>query len=120
MDDRKRLEWVMRNRVPRTRTTPANVAIATLVEKVWANALEPAEEAAAALAEVVDEEFSRHCRIAKWQSGWLVVVVDDFAMMPLLRRQWGGRIRTAWPQLGLKPLKRISFEYGRSGAPLTR
>ena len=118
MDDRKRLEWLMRNRAKPARMTPANAAITALVEKVWANDVEPAEEAASALAEVVDDEFRRHCRVAKWQAGWLRIEVDEFSMMPLLRHQWAGPIRAAWPALGLKALKRISFEHGRSGVPI--
>jgi hypothetical protein len=121
MDDRSRLEWVMRNKAPRTRTTSAAAAVDVLVEKVWSGDVEPAEEASAALAEFVDDEFRSHCRVGKWQGGVLTIEVDEFAMVPLMRRTWLSRIRRAWPGLGMKQgLKRINFEQGRAGVPLAR
>ena len=121
MDGSNRLEWVKHNRTPRSRTTAAGAAITMLVEKVWSDDVEPAEEAAAALADVGDDEFRRHCRVAKWQSGVLTIEVDEFALVPLMRLQWAGQIRSAWPQSGLRqPLKRIKFEHGTSGIPIAR
>ena len=92
-----------------------------MVERMWSENIEPAEEAAAAMAEFGDEEFRRHCRVRRWQGGVLVLEVDDRAMVPMMRLKWSAKLRREWPSLGLnRALRRVTFEHGRSGAPLSR
>jgi hypothetical protein len=121
MSDPNKLKWILRNRSRPERMTSARAAVSGLVEQLWSQTVEPAEEAAAAIADVVDDEFRRHCRIRSWHSGVLMVQVDDRSMVPLMRLQWSSLIRREWPKLGLrKALRRITFEHGRAGVPLAR
>jgi hypothetical protein len=117
MDARKQMEWVQRNRGPRSRTTTIQAAVAELAAKL-ADEAEPLEAAAEALAGIVDEEFRRHCCVSKLSGTTLTIHVDEPAMVSLFRIQWGSRIRRDLPKALGRAIGRVVFVAGCGGTPI--
>jgi hypothetical protein len=113
-----RLEWVQRNRTRRERTASIGAATGRFVRDLWTQTVEPAQQAADALAEIVDEDFRRHCRVAEWARGQLAIQVDEPAMLVVIRLKWASRIKRELPGRLSRRLNRVVFSQGRAGVPV--
>ncbi|NOS99129.1 MAG: hypothetical protein HOP29_00700 [Phycisphaerales bacterium] len=91
---RQQLEWVSRNRRERSRGETLSAVAARLVERAGErHGAESGPRAAAAVAEVTDELFRRHCRVKTLARGLLTVEVDDPRLVGYMRMCWGEPIR---------------------------
>jgi hypothetical protein len=75
----------------------------------------------ATLADHVDEDFGRHCRLGDVRGGAVVIHVDEPGLVSAMRRQWIARLESAARKYrGAQAVHRVVFEFGRSGAPIWR
>lgn len=110
------MEWVQRNRTPRNRSMPAGAAVADFARKLWTQDIGPAEAAADALTDLVDEEFRRHCRVAALAKNVLTIQVHPAAMVEVMRRKWSTRIKRELPAMLSRGINRVAFQHGSAGA----
>lgn len=113
---RTQLEWVQRNRAPRSRAVAAGQAVTDFAKHLWATDIGPAEAAADALSELVDETFRRHCRVAAFNRNVLTVHVEQAALVDVMRRNWSTKIRRELPALLSRGISRVVFQHGSAGA----
>ena len=116
----RKLKWTQENR---RRDDRRQVSVGTLVRRI-ADDLQGEDEedrrrAAQAAARVTDDSFRSHCRIGGIRGRTVVVTVDNAGLVAAMRGQWLRPLLTAF-QGGLrgKPINRIVFEYGNSGADI--
>ena len=116
MDERQRLEWVHRNRTKKDRTRRIDDVVGRFVRGEVLRVVASPVEIAAALAEVVDDEFRAHCRITVSGRRTVVVHVDSAGLVYVLRSRWRGAIDKR-----LKKIRpggyagRVVFTFGTSG-----
>ncbi len=92
-----RLSWVQSNRKRAEHATPIGELVAKMAASMPARG--DAEEAAAVIADLVDDEFRKHCRVAGQRNGPWVVNVDAPALVYPMRLRWSARLREALRQL---------------------
>ncbi len=116
----RKLKWTQENR---RRDDRRQVPVGTLVRRL-ADGLQGDDEqdrrhAAKAVARVTDDSFRSHCRIGGVRGQTVVVTVDHAGLVAAMRGQWLRPLLAAF-QGGLrgKPINRIVFEYGNSGADI--
>ncbi len=126
MDSRTQMEWVIRNRTRRVRTITIGKAVTEFAENLQTRDIEPLEKLAAALDQLVDDEFRTRCRVAGWSQGVLRICVDDPAQVSLMRIQWGSRIKRELPRIlrsgkrseNIRTLIRVVFYPGAIGTTI--
>lgn len=95
-DDRRRLEWVQKNRARKDRTSTVGESITKVVGVVMGSpGLSMASQASTVIAAVVDDEFRHHCRVAVSDRGLVTILVDGAVPLDLIRRRWEEKLRTA-------------------------
>ncbi len=122
MTAQKKLKWTQENR---RRDDGRQVPVGTLVRRL-ADGLQGDDEegrrrAAHAAGRITDDVFRSHCRIGCIRDRTVVVTVDNASLVAAMRGQWLRPLLTAF-QSGLpgKPINRILFEYGNSGADIVK
>ena len=116
MNNRRQLEWVQRNRARSDRTRQAGLPIRQLVRGLEVAGLPVAGKLAAVIAEVVDQEFRRHCRITLVEGKTLTVSVDEASMVYAMRIRWLKLLHTVLS--AHSGIRRIAFRFGCEGLPL--
>jgi hypothetical protein len=115
----RRLEWVKTNRAPRNATPRVGAFITGFVDSALKQHGAERSQLAAILAGGVDEEFRRHCRLGEVRGGMLIIQVDEPGLVSAMRLAWGSRLLAVLREHGARQgVRRVSFEFGRSGAPL--
>ena len=112
MDMRGRLEWVQRNRTRKDRTQRVGSRIQHLVRQLEAGAAAINGDLLRTIAQGVDAEFRRHCRILVVNSNLLLVSVDQASMVYTMRTRWQGLLGTLTVGRGVR---RIAFRFGDEG-----
>ena len=116
METDRRLHWVMANRTPRGTIPPIGVMIGGLVEGALRRDSEQRVQLASVVANCVDHEFRRHCRIGDLHNGMLAIEVDEPGLISILRVRWALKIESALRKGGTKTwVRRVLFKFGRSG-----
>ncbi len=111
------LSWVQSNRRRAERATLVGQLVAKLAASMPARG--EAEEVAAVMADLVDGEFRKHCRVAGQRNGPWVVNVDAPALVYPMRLRWSARLREALSQAGGRRLAReLLFVYGSAGVDI--
>jgi hypothetical protein len=114
MDHGCQLEWIQKNRSRRPRTRLAGVWVERLARKADSNEL--LSPIAEAVADLVDEEFRTHCRLADIRAGTLVVQVDRASLVYPMRLHWLRPLsRRLRERAATRRIGRISFEFGNAG-----
>jgi hypothetical protein len=120
MEQGRRLKWVMANRASRTLPPRIGPMIAGLVEGALVPGTEERAQLAAILGSCVDEEFRRDCRLGEVRGGTAVIQVAEPGLVSTLRVRWTSRLESALRgQPAPRAVRRVAFEFGRSGAPLS-
>jgi hypothetical protein len=120
MEQGGRLKWVMVNRPPRKLPPQIGPMIAGLVEGVLMAGTEERAQLASILGGCVDEEFRRHCRLGEVRGGTAVIQVAEPGLVSTLRVRWASRLESALRgQPAPHAVRRVAFEFGRNGAPLS-
>jgi hypothetical protein len=106
----------MANRTPRSTIPPIGAMIGGLVEVALRRDGEQRTQLASILADCVDQEFRRHCRIGDLQNGLLTIEVDEPGMISILRARWASKIESALRKRDARSgVRRVLFKFGRSG-----
>ena len=115
-NDRRQLEWVLKNRARGDHAARAGTAVERVVTTVEQRGLGPALDAAKALRSVVDDEFRRHCRVAGAVDGKVTIHVDAAPLVSAMRMKWLSAVRE---ELGTADRRwgrgTIAFTFGQSG-----
>src|SRR3990172_217564 len=112
----RRLHWVMANRAPRGTTSPIGAMVGGLVEGALRRDSEQRSQLASVLADCVDQEFRRHCRMGDLHNGMVAMEVDEPGLISILRARWASKIESALRRGGAKTGgRRVLFKFGRSG-----
>ncbi len=113
----RRLAWVQSNRRRAERATLVGQSVAKMTASMPARG--EAEEVAVIMADQVDDEFRKHCRVAGQRNGPWVVNVDAPALVYPMRLRWSARLREALLQAGGRRLAReLLFVYGSAGVDI--
>jgi Dna[CI] antecedent, DciA len=116
METDRRLHWVMANRTPRGTIPQIGVMIGGLVEGALRYDSEQRVQLASVVANCVDQEFRRHCRMGDLHNGMLAIEVDEPGLISILRARWASKIESALRKGGAKTwVRRVLFRFGRSG-----
>ena len=116
METDRRLHWVMANRTPRGTIPQIGVVVGGLVEGVLRRDSAQRAQLASILADCVDQEFRRHCRMGDLHNGMLAIEVDEPGLISILRARWASKIESALRKGGTKTwVRRVLFRFGRSG-----
>jgi Dna[CI] antecedent, DciA len=116
METDRRLHWVMANRTPRGTIPQIGVMIGGLVEGALRHDSEQRVQLASVVANCVDQEFRRHCRMGDLHNGMLAIEVDEPGLISILRARWASKIESALRKGGAKTwVRRVLFRFGRSG-----
>ena len=119
MQHNRQLTWVMANRTRRDRTRQAGAAVLGLVDGALTAATEERGRLAATLAQHVDQEFLRHCRLSDVRGGAVFISVDEPGLVSAMRMRWAASLEAALRTYrSSQAAHRVTFEFGRSGAPL--
>ncbi|MFQ5590601.1 MAG: DciA family protein [Phycisphaerae bacterium] len=113
-----RLAWVQRNRVRRgcSRERRLGYLAASVARGLHLAGDELAPTAASIIAEVVDEEFKAHCRLASVHNGRIVINVDQPALVYHMRMRWLELLTAAFSaDKAARSIVRVVFEYGEGG-----
>ncbi|MHC5111481.1 MAG: hypothetical protein ACYTHJ_16565 [Planctomycetota bacterium] len=110
MDDRKKLQWIQRNRQRPGREKLAVNLVDSIARSVLDDGCGP--RLLQAIHDSVDDAFRQHCR-ASVERGTLVITVGEPGMTDWMRRRWTQKLRLEV----CEPLRlnKIRFEYGTSG-----
>jgi len=111
------LEWVQKNRARKDRTHRVGLPIQQLVRQLETRAAATTPEILAAIADVADEEFRRHCRIIALDRKTLLVTVDDASMVYVMRLRWLGVLHSTLSHV--TGFVRITFQFGCEGFPVS-
>ncbi len=112
----RRLHWVMANRTPHGTIPKIGVMIGGLVDGALRRDSEQRSQLASILADCVDQEFRRHCRMGDLHNGMLAIEVDEPGLISILRARWASKIESALRKRGVKTeVRRVLFMFGRSG-----
>jgi hypothetical protein len=116
METDRRLHWVMANRTPRGTIPQIGAMIGGLVEGALRHDSEQRVQLASVVANCVDQEFRRHCRMGDLHNGMLAIEVDEPGLISILRARWASKIESALRKGGAKTwVRRVLFRFGRSG-----
>ena len=116
METDRRLHWVMANRTPRGTIPQIGVMVGGLVEGALRRDSEQRVQLASVVANCVDQEFRRHCRIGDLHNGMLAIEVDEPGLISILRGRWASKIESALRKGGAKTwVRRVLFRFGRRG-----
>ncbi len=119
MDGRQRLAWMQRQRARRENVRLAGDAMARFAAELSAGPAMPDEAVLQALADTVDAEFKRHCRVAGLQGQVLVIHVDEVSMVYPMRMRWSGPLgRLLASGFRRSSISGVRFRFGRAGACL--
>ena len=113
---RHRLAIVQRNRTRSARIRGMDVLTDRIAKRVSVVDADGSKRVAAAVAEVVDDQFRAHCRVASASSSRLVIHVDAHDLVYSMRVHWLYRLRDALTGIGGGRFARIEFRYGLDGA----
>jgi len=112
----RRLHWVMANRTPRGSIPRIGAMVGSLVDGALRHDSEQRVQLASIVADCVDQEFRRHCRLGDLHNGMLAVEVDEPGLISILRARWASKIESALRRRGAKSgVRRVLFKFGRSG-----
>ena len=116
LNHNQQLKWVWRNRAKRESCTIAGRLLRELTDRLETEYFTVATKAASMLAACVDDEFRRHCRIVGARDGTLRINVDQPGLVWRLQRRWLARVSEALQGQRLStPLRRVTFDFGRTG-----
>ena len=116
METDRRLYWVTTNRMPRGSIPPIGGLIGGLVEGALRLDSELRAQLASVVANCVDQEFRRHCRLGELHNGMLAIEVDEPGLISILRARWASKIASALRKNGAKTgVYRVLFNFGCSG-----
>ena len=116
METDRRLHWVMANRKSLGTIPQIGVMVGGLVEGALRRDSVQRAQLASILADCVDQEFRRHCRMGELYNGMLAIGVDEPGLISTLRARWTSKIESALRRRGVKTgVRRILFRFGRSG-----
>jgi hypothetical protein len=119
MDRKHQLQWVQRNRHREGRVLRAGTMIQGIARQMKAE--DEAVRVAGAVAELVDDEFRRHCRIAAVRSATVVVHVDHPSLVYSMQQQWLSPLSRALQGTDVgRRIRRIVFETGQDGVRVPR
>ena len=119
MDRKHQLQWVQRNRRRKGRVLHAGTMIQGIARQTKAED-EPVR-VARAVADVVDDEFRRHCRVAGVRSVTVVVHVDHPSLVYSMQQQWLSPLSRALQGTDVgRRISRIVFESGHDGVRVPR
>lgn len=96
----------------------AGEAVTAFTKKLWTTDIGPAESAAEALSEIVDDEFRQSCRVAAFTRNVLTIHVHPAAMVDVMRRKWSTKIKRELPVLLSRGISRVAFQAGSGGAAI--
>lgn len=106
----------MANRTPRGTIPQIGVMIGGLVEGALRHDSEQRVQLVSVVANCVDQEFRRHCRMGDLHNGMLTIEVDEPGLISILRARWASKIESALRKGGNKTwVRRVLFRFGRSG-----
>ena len=81
----RQLDWVRRNRAGKEAVQRAGMIVARVAGRLDQETLGVCREIGVALADLVDGDFRRHCRVAGLRGGTLVITVDHPARVASMR-----------------------------------
>jgi len=112
----RRLHWAMANRKPRGTILQIGEMVGSLFEGAVRRDSAQRAQLAFIVADCVDREFRRHCRMGELQTGMLAIEVDEPGLISILRERWASKIESALRGRGAKTgARRVLFKFGRSG-----
>lgn len=114
-----RLKWIQANNTRRNRTRLVGGMIERLVKQAAGAGAEEVSRVAAVVADLVDDDFRRCCRLVLGEEGVVVINVDHPALVQPIRQRWLVPLREAL--LGRRTparVRRIVFAYGEVGVML--
>jgi len=114
-----RLKWIQANRTRRDRTRLVGGMIERLVQQAAGSGAEEVSRVAAIVADLVDDDFRRCCRVVFGEEGVVVINVDHPTLVQLMRQRWLVPLREAL--VGRRTptrIHRIVFAYGEVGVML--
>ena len=115
-----RLGWVQRNRVRKTRERRVGEVLGVLAQRPELSESGLSQFVASTIAGLVDQEFTRHCRIATSDNGIMVVNVDEAALVCPMRMRWLNALCGALSiRRRQRPLTSVVFQYGKIGVRIT-
>lgn len=117
---RRRLAVVQRNRTRSSRVRGMDALTDRLADRVRTGDADGPARIAAAMADVVDDEFRTHCRVASVSASRLVIHVDAHDLVYSMRVHWLYRLRGALAGTRGGRFARIEFRYGLDGAVCCR
>lgn len=116
MDGRHRLAYVQRKRARRENVHLAGDAMARFAADLSAGSAIPDEVVLQALADTVDAEFKRHCRVVGLRGQELVINVDEVSRVYPMRMRWSGPLWRLLTSGFRRPLvSRLRFQFGSAG-----
>lgn len=117
MGGNRQLAWIQRNRSRRSGITCVGDLLTRLVKDAEVGRDCTLDTIVSVLAACTDEEFWRCCRIGCLQQGRLTIHVDQPAMVYYMRAKWLPMLRKRLLSLPTRPIKNISFAWGRHTGP---
>jgi hypothetical protein len=110
------LKWVQQNRSISARTERVGPLVRRYLQQRYRPCREEAVRVASILADVVDEEFRKHCVIGAVEHGVALVHVDHPALVYAMRARWLDRLLQVLGGRGRYPSVRgIAFRFGKDG-----
>ncbi len=114
----KKLQWVQQNRGPRKpRELRASEHLAHLTALVEKKASESgAVEVVELLADVVDDEFRRYCRVVSCKGGRLVIAVAQPSLRFAMRAKWSSILsHVLGKSRQFRAITCVDFQLGKVG-----
>lgn len=113
------LEWIQRNHTRKPRARSVGGLVTRLVDGLDNAARAAASSAAAAMSELVDDDFRAHCRLVIGKGNRLTVNVDHASLIYPMRSKWLSLLtRTLVTGRQVGGVRSVGFAYGRSGVAL--
>lgn len=110
------LARIQENRAQRVRVVSAGVLIKRLAERIRDRSFGPASEVASIVAELVDDEFRRHCRVAAVRAGRVDFSVDRGNLVWPMRVRWAEKLTAELAtRHASRSIRGITFRFGRGG-----
>jgi hypothetical protein len=111
----RQLEWVQRNRQPRSRAAPIGAALKSLVKGGFEAEARHRAEILRAVSEIVDDGFREACTLGQTDRRALTILVEHPATLYALRLAWCFRlIEHLELRCHFHQTPRIRFRLGRS------
>ena len=116
VDYETRLCWIQKNRYRPSRVRSVSRLMSRLADSLGDRAWAVVRDAATSLAEHVDEDFRKHCRLTLAAGGQLVVHVDHGSLIYSMRTKWTTTLtRVLVNGDGFRDVRSIQFRYGLDG-----